>query len=377
MPSSGTPVAREPAYFRLRDAGVARPVSHAHGARLNAGVVHQLAYALSPIVAQHYDYDSTTAAKSTVFFRRSPYCELLYVELEPRGTSTAGDFIEVTLDVNGTNTTATNGAGPYYRIDPGGPSANRLNGSDNLLCPLATQRSPKKFTAFVDVSSLATSSIHRLGITWANGGSGSLGLGRVTVREVPFADVNAVQDAAGEPGVSAAWPNPPNLLTASTASDYRGFVRLWSELEKARAEVRWHRQICAYESTVSGRSLKRASTTIGAFTWPGIGTVTPEFWVRARRLYETSTPENTQVICRYLCDAAAGAGGGTLRVTVNGSTTDVALARSATWATSTATAVTIPCSTTGQEVAVTFEGSTTDAAFPLYIGAVALVGNES
>jgi hypothetical protein len=357
MPAT-TPVPAIPTPLDLAAVQVGKPVSSSHGQRLNRDLLFQLAYCVPPIFSGSFPNNSATTNAAHVGYVRSPNAQVLYVGVE-LWDATAGDHVNVTAALTGASA-----------INPA-----ILDGSTILYCPQPNHRDAQRYAQFLDVSGVTAGSITELSVGWS-GIVGGKGFCLLHVAEVPLVDANAVQAATTEPGVTGAWPNPPNTLIDGGSTDFEGFIRLAYQAESARKDVHLHRQIATWETTT--RALKVTGTSFVALTWPDIaGGFDPKLYTRARRLYETTTPEPTKMSVRYRADA-----GGTFRIDVNGTTTDLTLGATAgLFARSGTVTVSIPCNTSNQEVGpIIFKAksasATNDDAHNVFISNIFLHSNE-
>ncbi len=149
-------------------------------------------------------------------------------------------------------------------------------------------------------------------------------------------------------------------------------------MEAERTEVRRHMQwaapldatLCA---VVTGTSLGAAS-----IQWRQDGawsaSYEPVFYMRARRLYDTTTSNRYTLRIWYMTTDAVQ--NGTIRAVINGTNNDLTLpASNGVWAVA-SRYVDVPTSTTGQQVQITFQAKIGASPQVLYLAQVALVELE-
>ena len=359
-----------PPIHELQAHRVGRPASHRHGRVWQDTVHFLLGYSL-PIVASTSIATQPSASPADVVFayKRSPGARALLVKIELHDPTTAGDSCSV-------NVTRVSGGTTYL------PTTNPQDGDLRGLVVLAPQKGRfsdrRQYIDVLDVSGLTIGALEWIRIRWTDGPStGTKGISKVTVFEVPRANIAVDVDDAG---VDGGWPFTGNGLYDGTPSTLDGFQRLASEIDRARTMVRRHMQWLTVEALADAW---QCGASVGAFAAVTFGRSTqPGFWTRARRLRTVGTNNRYKLVCRYSTDHASA--GGQLRVTATSRTTATAVTTTLTLAASGVgtfvasgeQAGTIPCDGTDQDVRITFDFKT-DAGANLRISEIALIEDET
>ena len=359
-----------PPIHELQAHRVGRPASHRHGRACQDSISFLLGYCL-PIVASTSIATQPSASPADIFvaYKRSPGCRAVLVAIELHEPTNHGDTCKVEVSV-------VSGGTAYL------PTNDVHDGQlrDSMILPPQKGRFSDR-TQFVDVlnvSALTIGSLEWIRIRWTDGPStGTKGISKVTVFEVPRANIAVDVDDAG---VDGGWPFTGNGLYDGTPSTLDGFQRLASEIDRARTMVRRHMQWLTVEALADAW---QCGASVGAFAAVTFGrSAQPGFWTRARRLRTVGTNNRYKLVCRYSTDHASA--GGQLRVTATSRTTATAVTTTLTLAASGVgtfvasgeQAGTIPCDGTDQDVRITFDFKT-DAGANLRISEIALIEDET
>lgn len=363
------PVPDRPPITELQAVRVGRPVSHRHGRAWQETLHFLLGFNTPPIAASTFMANPTASPADYVFgYKRSPGCRSLAVAVELREPDAVGDRCDV-------NVTRDAGGTAYLPTAQGD-----LRGARNLLPQKGAWTSRTVWLDFIDVSALTVGTLEWIRVTWTDGAGaagGTHGLYRLHVFEVPR---RTLADDSTDAGLDGAWPFAGNALWDGTSSTLDGFKRLAAEIDRARTEVRQHRQLVSVEAIADAW---QCGVNVGAWAPVTFGrSVQPGFFCRARRLRTTTTNNLITLACRYSTQhATAGAQlqmVATSRTTGTVVNTVLALPASGVgvFVASAEQAGGIPCDGTDQEVRVTFEFQT-DLGANLVISNISVIEAET
>jgi hypothetical protein len=366
MAGFGVPTRPEPA--QLDRLAVGRAVSARHGRHWNDELTFLLAHNVHPVVNAIFNDSGAHTVK--VAYNRPPGVQVLLVEYE-----LAYGADESTLALSTFTVTASSGT--VTPLDDNG----FLDGSAEIQTDSSAKLNRSIFRGFLDVTGLTVGTTVDLIFTYANVSIDPEGPGlyRLSVMEVPLADVSPVDDPATEVGLEGVWSDPRRAIVDGDTSTDEGFVRLFAMLDKARSQVRRYWQWVTSEDTTTGFAWRVTATAAGT-TFPfSVSGTARVFKSKARHLYTTTSmqPETTQIRIRYNNSGI----GCTLRCVVTpvggaAVNTDVSLPNAAaSWATVTAELL-LPTSGTGQEFTIEFQ-SWNSGAGTTYVSQVAIISNES
>lgn len=366
------PVPDRPPIIELQSVRVGRPVSHRHGRAWQDTIHFLLGHNLVPVCDSIFNVDQTTTQADYVFgYRRTPGCRSLCVAVELRDPDTQGDRCLVTVSRLSGSTT--------FLPATGAPDGD-LRGGRDLIPQKGTWSARTIWLDFIDVSSLTVGQQEWIRVRWNDGAgafAGTNGLYRLHVFEVPR---RTLADDTDDAGIDGAWPFAGNALWDGASNVLDGFKRIGAEIDRARTEVRHHRQLVGIESVADAW---QCGASVGVWAPVMFGrSVQPGFWTRARRLRGTSDNNKVKLICRYSTQHATA--GAQLRMTATSRTTGSAVTTTLTLL---ATGVGtfsgsgdslggLPCDGTDQEVRVTFDFKT-DAGANLILSNVMVVEAET
>lgn len=372
-----TPVPLIPQESSLSRFVVGSPVAARHGARWASQIAYLLGRAGAHRVASHtvqaLSARSSATKTTRLYYLRSKVAAVAVVAIELRednivtlGGSVAiarGDRVSVTV-------TLPSGA---TWISKGPPEA-QLDGTSLITLPSPFLAGRKFLYGLIDVSGVSSAVVSTMTIAIApDAGATHLGLGTVSVHEVPLSSLKA---ESVDPGLLVSWPDPRNWLEEGDADGPRGLSSIVDLEQQIATTQRWWWQICGYEDaapTTSGDTWFHTGAA-GAVNWRGsLGAAyTPKFRTRTRAIYSGSMAVGARV--RYL---AASGGSVQVKVTpVGGSTSTITVtcAASGAWANG-VVAGSIPTTGTSQLVDVEIEATGTSGS-TIYLSNVCLYSNE-
>ncbi len=343
-----TTVPESPSPDSLARYRVAQAVSASSGQRTADEIAFNAARCVRPVFSGHFPEQSTGTNDVQIAYSRSPGCKVLLVEVELAATTTAGSDCTVSLLLSGAT------------LVPG----SQLDGTALLRAPPEGRRDQTRYVAYLDVTGVTVATIQDLRVRCVSSTGSPLGFWRIHVIEVPTADIDPAGAPTTEVGVNAAWPNPPNVLEAGSASGSLGFVRATAEIDKARSQVKRHCQLCCVE--LAGRAWTTTSLAWAALTWTGMRTTAydPDWFVRAKRLYTTTEPNSVTFRARGWVDGAGQSG--SVRILLGGVASGT-LTFNTTTPTAASVAVNVPTNTASQIVKVEFEALVASAGNQLYL----------
>lgn len=342
-----TPVPDHPDAGRLLPFRVAQPVSTAGCLRWSQELAYLLSYNVAPVYSGVVRTTDLGTHSVALAYQRSAGAKALLVTVElVEGTSIQSGVFNWSLD----------GASSVY-------IAGAAYDGATLAAPKDRVRLPPIHELWIDVAAVGNTTPKTLLLTWTPTNAGKSALYRVHVVEVPLRDLDPTGAPTTEPGVSSSWATPDGRLVDSTPDQGFGFARIFDALDQARAATRRHLQVAVPEVSAGTYSYTTASTSFV--------TLSGKFFTRARRLYSTAVANQYTLWVRY--KAAAGA---TVRLTTDAGNTDVVLPSTGAFLSATSP-VSLPCSTTDQDVQIQFSGKTTSAGSPLYVSTFALIENET
>lgn len=371
MPS---PVNSRPTPSTLAGRQVGQPVSAAHGRRWAQEINHLRAYAVPPVIAQAWDYAAGASGTYDVWllYRRTPGVMVLRVALrldtnQIGGATVYGGTLAISYGTDPTSLTSATMIGP----------SSVFNGVANVSAPSPRISTRETHVAYVDVSSWSTSAVIAVRVRLV-AASATNGQYDVNVSEVPLPTVDPVGDPTNEAGVNESEFDYRNRIYQGLAGT-RGMLRVFSELDAARSQVRRHIGIARRSDLAySVNSLTNTDLASGG-VWH----------TRARRLYDSSTanrytfavlysydPTYATLTNSYVRVTAAAISGSSVTSTLQLTDTGGALALGTV-------AATVPCDGTDQIAALTFDArtsntngvSTTSDAVTVY--ALALIEDET
>jgi hypothetical protein len=260
-------VPQAPEYAALAPLRVGQPIAAGHGAHWSEELAFLLGGCLNTVVSQTFPARAVSGtATYHVAYKRSAGAQLILCELEiPEIDDPAGQCTVAVACTTGT----------VSLVDPSSDSplngTRVMPGEDDVVLRHAIYR------GLIKVTSLAVNTIHDLVFTVAIVSSTSTvyprSLYRLHVVEVPPADADPVGAPSTEIGLDAAWPMTLNRLESGTTGTARGFVRLFGQLDAARAQVHHHWQLCCDETGLDATSVTFAGTSAGVATTAGVLTV--------------------------------------------------------------------------------------------------------
>lgn len=356
-----------PAMLQLQATQIGRPTSHRH-ARAWQDTLHFLLGHNVHVVASFGVSKKPTASPADVFFayKRSPGARALMVLVELHTPTADGDdcLVEVTKVGGSTTYLPTNSA-----------SDGDLRGARELVPQFGRWADITQFGDFIDVSGLTVGALEWFRVRWTDGSNpGSRGVSRIHVVEVPR---RLLAEDSSDAGIDGGWPFTGNPIVDGSSSTLSGTVRMLSEVDRARTEFRNFRQAATIEAVADAWS---CGVSVGSWSPVLFGSsVQPGVWMRARRLYETTTNNKLTFVCRYTTQHATA--GAQIRVSATSKTTGtvvnttINLAASLGWSVSTETAIEIPCDGADQEVRVVYDFQTSAGA-DLMLSHRALIEDE-
>lgn len=340
------PVPTLPTGAVLSDLAVGNTVSASHGKTLAQELAYLRAHLVEPVVCCFLKKASGGSATAKVAYNRTPGVQALYIVVEVH--ESVGDGASyATVEVTVAGSPAT-----WLALTP-------LDGTTAALVAVEPPAwDQQQYVGVMDVSGLTAGTTTDLHFAW----SGSVkqeGIYRISVCEIPLADVNPVTSPTTEPGLSLAWPSAGNALVDGTTSTSLGFLRALDQYSKALTQHRRHLQWVARGEDNSNAWTVTSTTFAAIVTGQNDN---PTFRVRACALYGTSVPDTRTFRVRGLAT-----GGITLTVRaivtpVGGSptNTDLAIAGSGSWGASTMS-IDLPCTGTDQEVDIQFQAKVSSA----------------
>jgi hypothetical protein len=367
MAGFGVPTRPEPA--QLSRLAVGRQVSAHHGRHWNHELTFLLAHNVHPVVNNVFGGDGG-ARTVKVAYNRAPGVQVLLVEYE------LAQGIDASIAALSTFT-VTASSGTVAEV--GG--AGLLDGTTQAQPDSNTRHDRTVFQSFLDVTGLTVGTTVDLIFTYADASSDPVGAGlyRLSVFEVPLADVAPESASTTEVGLEGPWSDPRRAIVDGSTTTDEGFVRLVAMLDKARSQIRRYWQWITTEGTGAGEAWRVIATSAATFPFGGSGAART-FQSKARHLYSsggTLQPETTQVRIRYNNSGI----GCTLRCVVTpvggaAVNTDVSLPNSAgAWAAVTA-ALSLPTSGTNQEFTISFQ-AWNSASGTTYVSQIAIYSNEA
>jgi hypothetical protein len=263
----GTNVPQRPERAPLAPLRVGQPVRLGHGGHWLESLAFLLAGRVQPIASHVFPARAVSGtATYHVAYKRSAGAQLILCELEiPEIDDPAGQCTVAVACTTGTVSV----------VDPSSDSplngTRVMPGEDDVVLRHAIYR------GLIKVTSLAVNTIHDLVFTVAVVTSTSTvyprSLYRLHVVEVPPADADPVGAPSTEVGLDAAWPMTLNRLESGTTGTARGFVRLFGQLDAARAQVHHHWQLCCDETGLDATSKTFDGASAGVATTAGVLTV--------------------------------------------------------------------------------------------------------
>ncbi len=354
-----TPDKPTPALLRRLDVG--QVVSADHGRRWGDEEAFGLAYDLECVADIDLpDVGVTSPTTIKIPYRKSYAARALKITVEMWATAIAAEStVEIKHSEIGTSVWCGPSQFDGVALLGSEPLGYRLHGVNVAWFDLKSVT----YGALFDVEILVT---------------GGVGISHVNLCEVPLADIDPVSEPNIEPSVNGAWPNVGNQLTDGGASDPYGFPRLMDEMELARTEVRRHISWAAPQDVGLCAVVTDVAFSATSILWRQDGnwsaSYAPTFYMRARRLFDTATPNTYELVVWYMTTDAFQ--DGTIRIVVNGANTDnVLTASNGVWLLKTV-AVTVPTSTTAQQVAFSYQAKIAGGGQTLYLAAISLIENE-
>lgn len=354
-----TTVPSYPSPSQLSSMAVARPVSGSvNGQRWANELAFLRAHAVQSVAAVKLPRHAT-ASTVRVAYNRSPGCNVIRVEVELHVTIVFPSFGRINASVALSGATLIAGS--------------LLDGSSELLVPESEVSDYPVYVAYLDVSGVTAGTTQYIDISWTDVSNGT-GLYRVAVHEVPLAEVDPVGAATTEVGLNGGWPNPPNKLEAGATNVSYGWARIFGELDGARYTCRRHWQLATPEITAAAWTT--SSTVDGPLTWNITGAYDPDWYIRARRLYATTTANAHTLVGRLRMDA--GGSSGRVRILLDGVASGTLTVPAGTTSfTTISTAVSVPTNTSGQLVKVEFDARVDGGGQTLYCSNLALIEAET
>ena len=361
-----TYVPDRPAMLQLQATQIGRPTSHRHARAWQDTLSFLLGHNLH-VVASFGVSKKPTASPADVFFayKRSPGARALMVLVELHTPTADGDTALVEVSKVG-------GTTDYL---PAAAANGDLRGTRDLTPQFGRWADITQFGDFIDVSGLTVGALEWFRVRWTDGSNpGSRGGSKVHVVEVPR---RLLAEDSSDAGVDGGWPFTGNPIIDGSSSTLSGTVRMLSEVDRARTEFRNFRQAATVEAVADAWS---CGASVGSWSPVLFGSSEqPRDYMRARRLYETTTNNKLTFLCRYTTQHATA--GAQIRVVATSVTTGtvvsttITLAASLGWSVSTETAVEIPCDGAGQEVYVVYDFQTSAGA-DLKLSHTALIEDE-
>lgn len=354
------PVPDRPPQTTLRGHKVGQPVAQRHGRGWVDTVHFLLGHALPPTVSINIDEVVTAEVPVDYVFahKRTPGARALMIvaELHPGDTPSSVGRLEAARLSSTTD---------YLPI---GSTVGDMRGSRALFPPVGAWSNPTRFVDFIDISEWGVGDLEWVRVRWTNGHpsigtSGTHGLSRLHVMEVPRATI--VVDSA-DAGVDVAWPFVSNYLwDGDPTLTMDGFRRLAEEIDRARTKIRGHHQLLRPETTTHAYA---CGSSVGVWSPVSFGPTATQarFVTRARRLWETGTPNQQKLVARYTTQHATD--GAELRMTATSRVTGTVIQSTLTlpaatgFVASAEVAAPIPCDGTDQMVHLTFDYRTTGSA---------------
>lgn len=369
-----TPVNARPTPSTLAGRQVGQPVSAAHGRRWAQEVNHLRAYAVPPVVSQAWDYAAGASGTYDVWFlyRRTPGVQVLRLALrldtnQIGGATVNGGTLAIHYGTDPTSLTAATVIGPSTPFD----------GSRTISAPSPRVSTRETHVAYVDVSSWSTSAVIAVRVRFV-AASATNGQYDINVSEVPLPTVDPVGDPTTEAGVNESEFDYRNRIYQGVAGT-RGMLRVFSELDAARTQVRRHIGISRRSDLAYTINSLVATDLTGGGIWHA----------RARRLYDSATANAYKLAVLYAFDptystltnsyvrvTAAAVSGSSVTSTFQLADTGGALALGTASAT-------IPCDGTDQIAALTFDARTSNTngvsttSDPVTVYALALIEDET
>lgn len=207
---------------------------------------------------------------------------------------------------------SASGASGYVAVLVAGATWYQANGLDGGAPIAQTDQVLQDYpvtVGWLDVSAVARGAPLTIRVTHLDAATSSLGVRQVRVCEVPLAVLDPVGTPSGI-GVDAAWPSAGNPIVDGSTAVARGFVRLVSELDKARERVRRHWQLAALRES-SGKCVSTSSATFANPSW-SLHTSTPTWRIRPRQLFGTADKNKGLLRIVYACSSSSATG--TLRL---------------------------------------------------------------
>jgi len=359
-----------PAQIELQATLTGRPVSHRHMRAWQDTISFLLGHNL-PVVAA-FDvperFPGTTLPDDVFFaYRRSPGARALMVvvELFDASNNTATSRVTVSRE---------SGATVYLPVD--GAANGDLRGTRDLRPPIGLWADIAQFVDFIDVSALPVGALEWFRVR-SDVGSGNTAssVNKIIALEVPR---RLFAEDASDAGIDGGWPFAGNPIWDGSPSTLSGTVRALAQVDEARTKFRNYRQSAVAEDTFSSWD---CGFSVGV--WSPVlfnSTVQPGDRLRPRRLYEASTKNRVEFVCRYTTQSALD--GALLRVVATGvgggssTTTIVSLPPSLGWSASTPVEVMLPCDSPTGEVRVTYDFQTYGTAY-LRLSHTALIEAET
>lgn len=335
-----------PAMLQLQATQTGRPTSHRH-ARAWQDNLHFLLGHNAQVIASFGVRAIPSASPTTVrvAYKRSPGARALMVIVELHTPTTDGAACSVLASFDSAATVPT-------------PGNNDLDGARELLPQFGRWSDVAQFGVFLDVSGLTVGALEWLSLTWTDGTpTGTRGISKVHIVEVPR---RAIAEDSSDAGIDGGWPFTGNPIVDGSPTTLAGTVRMLSEIDRARTAWGNFRQAATIESTADAWY---CGASVG--TWAPVlfgSSVQPGMNCRARRLYETTTDNRLEFLCRYTTEHATA--GAQLRITATSEstltvvTTTVALPASLGFTALAPVSVPIPCDGAEQGVRVVVDFQT-------------------
>lgn len=362
MPS---PVNPRPTPSTLAGRRVGVAVSSAHGRRWAQELNYLRAHAVQCIGEAHYPIPRTSSPTydANLLYQRTPGVMALRVCVKlhhgDTGSSSGGHVrIAVGTDPNALTTLPDPSPTPIAAFIGVEPPV--FTSSSFLSLPNERLREHEEHIAFIDVSEFDPASVYVIRLRYTSDGTATDGPWSFSLHEVALATVDPVADPTAEPGFNEAEPDSRNRLRQGV-SGVNGVLRLWSELDVARSQVRRHIAV--------SRSGTRADASYGALVWGAELVVSdPVFLARARRLYDPAVAGNSAKLWVLYAFNATYAGLSDAKIKITFDTTAVGGATTASYEfqlTDTGSNlavgsvdVTLPCDGTDQLVEFTISAKT-------------------
>lgn len=356
----------------LSDHVVGRPVSHRHGRAWQDAMHFLLGYDVPPLVSCTFPQVDASPRDYVFAYKRTPGARAVAVFVELLDTTAAGLECSVVATVVGVGTSYLPTGSGELRASP----ATVLNAQPGTF----TDR--RVHMDVIDVSGLTVGALNWIKVTWTDGPTtGTRGLARLHAFEVPRRDL-AVDSS--DAGVDGGWPFTGNpLYDGNGTTDLDGFKRFAAEIARSRNAVKRHLQACTSENIGSLAYPQAWVEPVSVGVWAAFKfnkSAQPGVWLRARRLYETTTANPYKFVCRY--STQSGTKGAQLRVTatsrITGSvaTATLTLAPSLGFSASGEATLNVPCDGTDQDVRLTWDYQT-DAGVDLYVSHIGIIEEES